>query len=149
MRRLVPIVLFSATLILRLASPAYAIDDEDCSDFAYQDEAQEHLDADPSDPDGLDPDRDGVACEELPSDPAFGDDDPALGGDDEPVDDPTTATTTTAAPTTTTARAASTTSAAKVPTTPKTGSSIDAQLVAAAGCVLVGLALARVGRRSE
>lgn len=38
---------------------------DDCSDFASQLEAQAALDADPSDPGGLDPDGDGVACEEL------------------------------------------------------------------------------------
>jgi endonuclease YncB( thermonuclease family) len=41
--------------------------DLDCSDFTYQEEAQAVLDADPSDPNGLDRDRDGFACESLPS----------------------------------------------------------------------------------
>lgn len=44
--------------------PAWA-GDLDCSDFATQEEAQEHLD--PGDPDGLDADSDGIACETLPS----------------------------------------------------------------------------------
>jgi endonuclease YncB( thermonuclease family) len=39
----------------------------DCSTFAVQEEAQAIFDADPSDPNELDPDDDGVACEELPS----------------------------------------------------------------------------------
>jgi hypothetical protein len=34
-----------------------------CSDFATQDEAQRALEADPSDPHGLDVDLDGIACE--------------------------------------------------------------------------------------
>jgi endonuclease YncB( thermonuclease family) len=34
-----------------------------CEDFATQEEAQEQLDADPTDPLGLDPDGDGTACE--------------------------------------------------------------------------------------
>lgn len=38
----------------------------DCSDFVYRDVAQAILDSDPSDPHGLDPDGDGLACEELP-----------------------------------------------------------------------------------
>jgi hypothetical protein len=38
--------------------------DLDCADFATQPEAQAELDADPSDPNGLDADNDGVACEE-------------------------------------------------------------------------------------
>ena len=43
-------------------------DDKDCncSDFETQEEAQEVLDADPSDPHQLDRDEDGVACESLP-----------------------------------------------------------------------------------
>jgi beta-lactamase superfamily II metal-dependent hydrolase len=40
--------------------------DLDCSDFATQQEAQETLDADPSDPYGLDGEGDGIPCESLP-----------------------------------------------------------------------------------
>lgn len=40
--------------------------DLDCSDFATQQEAQAVLDADPSDPNGLDGEGDGVPCESLP-----------------------------------------------------------------------------------
>jgi micrococcal nuclease len=39
----------------------------DCASFAYQEEAQRVLLQDPSDPNYLDGDGDGVACEELPS----------------------------------------------------------------------------------
>jgi hypothetical protein len=39
--------------------------DQDCSDFDSQAAAQAHLRADPSDPDGLDSDSDGIACESL------------------------------------------------------------------------------------
>ena len=38
-----------------------------CGAYATQEEAQAVLDADPSDPEGLDPDGNGVACEGLPS----------------------------------------------------------------------------------
>lgn len=41
--------------------------DVDCIDFATQDDAQARLDADPSDPNNLDPSGDGFACSELPS----------------------------------------------------------------------------------
>jgi hypothetical protein len=41
--------------------------DLDCADFATQEEAQAVLDGDPSDPNGLDGEGDGVACESLPS----------------------------------------------------------------------------------
>ena len=40
--------------------------DQDCADFATQPEAQAVLEQDPSDPNGLDGDGDGVACESLP-----------------------------------------------------------------------------------
>ncbi|NEP55634.1 MAG: excalibur calcium-binding domain-containing protein [Symploca sp. SIO2G7] len=40
--------------------------DCDCSDFSYQKEAQEILDAFPDDPHGLDRNKDGIACENLP-----------------------------------------------------------------------------------
>jgi Excalibur calcium-binding domain len=39
--------------------------DQDCGDFSSQAAAQAHLQADPSDPDGLDADNDGVACESF------------------------------------------------------------------------------------
>ena len=41
----------------------------DCVDFVYQDTAQVIFEADPSDPHNLDPDIDGIACEELPPRP--------------------------------------------------------------------------------
>jgi hypothetical protein len=40
--------------------------DHDCSDFSTQAEAQAYLEDQDGDPDGLDPDEDGVACETLP-----------------------------------------------------------------------------------
>jgi len=43
--------------------------DLDCDDFTYRQDAQEHLAAFPGDPDGLDRDGDGIACEWLPSRP--------------------------------------------------------------------------------
>ena len=72
MRRL---LLLSATLgmVLLVASPAFAQSGADggfnCIDFATQEEAQAFFDADPSDPEGLDADGDGEACEDsgLPS----------------------------------------------------------------------------------
>lgn len=68
MRKLLVIgVALGASLVVM--SPAFAVDDQNCSDFESQAAAQAHLRADPSDPDGLDgsPGRnagdDGVACE--------------------------------------------------------------------------------------
>lgn len=47
-------------------APSPASGDRDCSDFDSQPEAQEVLEDNPNDPNGLDGDYDGVACEELP-----------------------------------------------------------------------------------
>ncbi|GAA4550832.1 excalibur calcium-binding domain-containing protein [Pseudonocardia xishanensis] len=63
----------AAALVFGLAAPAGAADLYNCSDFTYQEDAQEVLDADPSDPHGLDGGSgggpDGVACETLPHRP--------------------------------------------------------------------------------
>jgi excalibur calcium-binding domain-containing protein len=47
---------------------AYNPYDLDCSDFSTQEEAQAEYDRDTSDPNYLDGDDDGIACESLPSD---------------------------------------------------------------------------------
>ena len=49
------------------ADDAKVTDDLDCEDFATQEEAQAVLDADPGDPNNLDPNQDGIACALLPS----------------------------------------------------------------------------------
>lgn len=56
----------AATLVFAAASSS-ALDRRDlnCSDFDTQEEAQDALQ--PGDPDGLDADGDGIACEDLPS----------------------------------------------------------------------------------
>jgi hypothetical protein len=41
--------------------------EENCSAYETQEEAQAVFDADPSDPNGLDADGNGIACEDLPS----------------------------------------------------------------------------------
>jgi hypothetical protein len=43
--------------------------DLDCADFDFQEDAQEELLADPSDPNNLDGEGDGIACEALPHRP--------------------------------------------------------------------------------
>lgn len=43
--------------------------DLDCVQFRYQEQAQAVLDRDPSDPNKLDRDHDGIACEALPHAP--------------------------------------------------------------------------------
>src|SRR5215208_2127042 len=49
------------------ADKAAAQTDQNCSDFATQEEAQAVLNSNPSDPNNLDGDNDGSACEDLPS----------------------------------------------------------------------------------
>ncbi len=44
-----------------------AQDNLNCDDFAFQEDAQAELQRDPSDPNRLDNDNDGIACEELPT----------------------------------------------------------------------------------
>lgn len=66
---------------LVLASPARARQDLDCADFATQEEAQAVLEQDRSDPNRLDRDGDGIACESLPS--GSGDNDQGSPGDGE------------------------------------------------------------------
>jgi excalibur calcium-binding domain-containing protein len=51
----------------RPSTPTVAQTDLDCADFATQQQAQGVYDQDPSDPNGLDADNDGIACEELDS----------------------------------------------------------------------------------
>jgi hypothetical protein len=68
---------FAARMAWEFTPDAFAQDDLDCADFATQEEAQAALDADPSVPNGLDADSDGIACEELGS-----------GGGDGQYDDP-------------------------------------------------------------
>jgi hypothetical protein len=75
-------------------APASA-DGHNCSDYGTQLEAQAALDADPTDPNNLDTDNDGIACEGLP-----------LGS------------TTTVAPTTTTTAAPVTTTTTATPAAP-------------------------------
>jgi Excalibur calcium-binding domain len=48
-----------------MAGPAWAVE-RDCADFASQAEAQAALESDPTDPEMLDANHDGVACEEYP-----------------------------------------------------------------------------------
>ena len=68
MKRLGFLAALSMLTMLILAPTALAQDgaDLDCSDFATQQEAQAVFNQDPSDPNNLDADDDGMACETLP-----------------------------------------------------------------------------------
>ena len=61
----------AVTALLVLSGTAHAVD-QNCSDFAYQEDAQAALDANPDDPDNLDSNDDGVACETRPHRPTSG-----------------------------------------------------------------------------
>ena len=80
---------------------AYGANIYNCSDFSYQEEAQAVYDQDTSDPNRLDGDGDGVACEALPTsastEPDYASDTP-----DYPVDYPEDYSSTSSTPTTTT-----------------------------------------------
>ena len=66
---------------LLLVGSAVAQDDLDCEDFDSQEEAQAELDRDPSDPNNLDADNDGEACETYPYDDSGGDENGTPAGD--------------------------------------------------------------------
>lgn len=71
LRRLSLVAALSLLAMLVSSPTAFAQSestDLDCADFDTQEEAQANLDANPSDPNGLDgTDNDGLACESLPS----------------------------------------------------------------------------------
>ena len=52
--------------VVLTAAPS-AAQDQNCSDFRFQEEAQAELESDRSDPNNLDNDNDGIACESLPN----------------------------------------------------------------------------------
>lgn len=72
MRRLLFLATLCMAASLVFAPIALAQTDLDCSDFATQAQAQAEYDADPTDPNMLDDDGDGEACETLPSGGATG-----------------------------------------------------------------------------
>jgi len=70
-------VLVTAALSLGLSGTAHA-QDLDCSDFATQPEAQAVFNQDLNDPNNLDADNDGIACEALSG--GMAEDNTPLGG---------------------------------------------------------------------
>jgi Excalibur calcium-binding domain len=66
MRRIMLLLAAAIVVVLTAAPAAFAqANDQDCKDFPSQASAQAHLEADPSDPDNLDADDDGLACENF------------------------------------------------------------------------------------
>lgn len=80
-RTAVAVTVLTAGMSFPLAGVALA-QDRDCGDFATQAAAQAVYDQDPSDPNRLDTDDDGVACESLPGG-ATGSAEPGEGSEDE------------------------------------------------------------------
>ncbi len=78
-------VVAAAATALPLAGVASAQDDRNCADFATQAAAQAVLVADPTDPNRLDADDDGYACESLFGEPTT---QPTTQPTDEPVGEP-------------------------------------------------------------
>ena len=62
-RHALTVAVLTAAATLPLAGAAHAQPDRDCADFASQAEAQEALDGTVGDPERLDANDDGVACE--------------------------------------------------------------------------------------
>jgi hypothetical protein len=63
LRNMAVAAVLAAAATLPLAGIANAQPDRDCPDFASQAEAQAALDSRPGDPERLDADNDGIACE--------------------------------------------------------------------------------------
>jgi hypothetical protein len=63
------LVVATIGMVMTLAAPAFAQEGvpQNCDDFPNQEAAQDFLQMDRSDPQGLDADSDGVACETLPT----------------------------------------------------------------------------------
>ena len=83
MKRLLVMILFLGAMVVGPA--AFAQDTYNCDDFGTQEEAQEVLDQDTSDPHQLDADDDGIACEDLDS--GGGSDGSGDDGDDDGDDE--------------------------------------------------------------
>lgn len=114
--------------------PAYAVDDQNCEDFDSQAAAQQHLRDDPTDPDALDPDNDGVACSVTSY--------TNTARDTSPVGQ-------VAVTTTTTRVGAATTTTALVLPTEVADTGVFSLPLFAAGLVLVGIGLSLKGKRPE
>lgn len=125
-------------LLLAAASwlmPVYAaVDDQNCEDFDSQAAAQQHLRDDPTDPDALDPDNDGVACSVTSY--------TNTARDTNPVGQAGAATTTTRA-------GAVTTTTALVLETEVADTGVFSAPLLGAGILLVGIGLSLKGKRAE
>lgn len=90
-------LLIALALLALYAAPVAAQDDENCADFGSRAEAQAHYNLDTSDPDNLDADSDGQACEAFDYGTGAGTDadqadtqDDQQAGDDQQTEMPST-----------------------------------------------------------
>lgn len=153
LRRFLLLAALCMALAFVLSTPAMAQADLDCGQLSEAEE-QAVFEADPSDPNGLDEDDDGLPCEDdttddgsfaLPTDEDDPEpDDDQYGVDEEQYDAETPAT----SPTTVSPTAAESTPGASA--LPETGGASPALLSVMAGIVLVGagIASAAVARRT-
>jgi hypothetical protein len=70
-RKSLTVLALAAGMAVTTAGPAWAVE-RDCADFASQADAQAALEADPTDPEMLDADHDGLACEDHAYTPTGG-----------------------------------------------------------------------------
>ena len=82
LRKIAAVTVLTAGMSYPLAGVALA-QDLDCPDFSTQAEAQAVYDRDPSDPNNLDADNDGTACESLPGGALGSGENGGAGGDQE------------------------------------------------------------------
>lgn len=67
-RAALAVATLAVVAVVPLSGVAHAAD-LDCKDFKYQEDAQQVYNRDPSDPNRLDADHDGIACEDNPHRP--------------------------------------------------------------------------------
>lgn len=128
-------------LVVAAAASGLPAQTVSCADFTSQEEAQAALDADPRDPNGLDGDGDGEACDDLPrrGGVAGG---PAGGG----AQTPATTATTRAQTTTTQARSTAATGSS-TPRMATTGRNTLSHAGLGAGSLILGVLLVRQAKR--
>ena len=78
-RKSLAVLALAAGMTVTTAGPAGAVE-RDCADFASQADAQAALENDPTDPEMLDADHDGIACEDHAYTPTAGTTGTSAGG---------------------------------------------------------------------
>ena len=145
MRKVLLVAALCALAVLTVAPTAMAQTEgvpQNCDDFASQADAQAFYNSDPSDPEGLDADDDGIACEDSTGGGAMMDESPS------PSPSPSASPTSSATSSASASATSSATASASAPALPETGGS--SALVPLASLALLaggGLLTAFVARR--